>query len=59
MLGIFAFTCPEESVLFGRRWMYKDEPEHSEEYIFVIKTGGAIIIIIGIILIIACIRSII
>jgi hypothetical protein len=28
-LLIWAYFCPEESILFGNRWMYKEEPEIS------------------------------
>lgn len=27
---IWTYSCPEESLLWGRRWTYKDEPEFSE-----------------------------
>lgn len=29
-LLIWTYYCPEESILFGRRWMYKEEPEISK-----------------------------
>lgn len=29
-LLIWAYTCPEDSILFGNRWMYKGEPELSK-----------------------------
>jgi len=28
-LLIWAYKCPEDSILFGSRWMYKEEPELS------------------------------
>ncbi|MBD8069937.1 hypothetical protein [Bacillus sp. PS06] len=28
-LLIWTYCCPEESILFGKRWMYNDEPEIS------------------------------
>jgi hypothetical protein len=28
-LLIWTYYCPEESLLFGKRWMYKEEPEIS------------------------------
>jgi hypothetical protein len=28
-LLIWTYFCPEESILFGNRWMYKEEPEIS------------------------------
>ncbi|WP_417900188.1 hypothetical protein ABN702_08055 [Bacillus haimaensis] len=30
---IWTYLCPEESMLFGERWMYKEEPEFSEDAI--------------------------
>lgn len=30
---IWTYLCPEESMMFGRRWMYKEEPEMSDEII--------------------------
>ncbi|WP_442600061.1 hypothetical protein [Neobacillus sp. D3-1R] len=27
---IWTYRCPEESILFGNRWMYKEEPEISK-----------------------------
>lgn len=30
---IWTYHCPEDSILFGRRWMYKEEPEISPQYI--------------------------
>ncbi|MDX8362650.1 hypothetical protein [Cytobacillus sp. IB215316] len=32
-LLIWTYISPEESMLFGNRWMYKEEPELSEEVI--------------------------
>ncbi|MFS1514160.1 hypothetical protein VQL36_17280 [Chengkuizengella sp. SCS-71B] len=34
---IWTFFYPEESILFGRRWMYKEEPELSKEIILYTK----------------------
>jgi len=30
---IWTYNCPEDSILFGRRWMYKEEPEFSPNLI--------------------------
>ena len=30
---IWSYFCPEESLLFGKRWMYKEEPELSNSVI--------------------------
>lgn len=27
---IWTYLCPEDSLLWGKRWMYKEEPELSE-----------------------------
>lgn len=32
-LLIWTYKCPEESILFGSRWMYKEEPEISSKAI--------------------------
>jgi hypothetical protein len=32
-LLIWMYICPEESILFGRRWMYKEEPKVSNKAI--------------------------
>jgi len=45
-LLIWAYIEPEESLLFGRRWMYEEEPELSEEAILFNKRVSMIAIII-------------
>ncbi|WP_316572065.1 hypothetical protein [Neobacillus sp. YIM B06451] len=30
---IWSYNCPEDSILFGRRWMYREEPELSSNFI--------------------------
>ncbi|WML44589.1 hypothetical protein [Neobacillus sp. PS3-40] len=42
---IWTYLCTEDSLLWGRRWMYKEEPEVSEGAI----RYGKIVLIIGII----------
>lgn len=32
-LLLWTYICPEESILFGSRWMYKEEPEISSKAI--------------------------
>lgn len=32
-LLIWTYYCPEESILFGSRWMYREEPEISRKAI--------------------------
>ncbi|MEW8971183.1 MAG: hypothetical protein AB2411_11180 [Mesobacillus sp.] len=32
-LLIWTYLCPEESILFGSRWMYREEPEISRKAI--------------------------
>ncbi|WP_201763563.1 hypothetical protein [Chengkuizengella marina] len=36
-LLIWTYFYPEESILFGRRWMYKEEPNLSKEVIHYTK----------------------
>ena len=43
---LWAFFDPRESLLFGRRWMYDEEPEPSEAAIFFTKVFSAISFII-------------
>ena len=45
-LLIWAYIEPEESLLFGKRWMYEEEPEFSEEAISFNKRASLIAIII-------------
>ncbi|OCA90582.1 hypothetical protein A8F94_01485 [Bacillus sp. FJAT-27225] len=39
---IFTYRYPEESMLLGKRWMYKEEPEISEGAIRYTKTAALI-----------------
>jgi hypothetical protein len=34
---IWTYLYPEESILFGKRWMYQEEPELSEKVIRYVK----------------------
>ncbi|MCH7322732.1 hypothetical protein LZ480_12610 [Solibacillus sp. MA9] len=43
---IWSYFCPEESLLRGKRWMYKEEPEISEGAIRYIKVASLISIIV-------------
>jgi len=45
-LLIWGYINPEESYFFGRRWMYEEEPELSEEAIWFHKRVSMIIIIV-------------
>ncbi|ABR47934.1 hypothetical protein Amet_1762 [Alkaliphilus metalliredigens QYMF] len=45
-LLIWGYREPEESHLFGRRWMYEEEPELSEEVIWLHKRVSMIAIIV-------------
>jgi len=45
-LLIWSYIEPEESLLFGRRWMYEEEPELTEEAISSSKRVSLITIII-------------
>ena len=50
---IWSYFCPEESLLFGKRWMYKEEPKLSNAVIRYTKFSSMIgmiglpIIVIG------------
>lgn len=57
-LLIYGYTCPEESILFGRRWMYREEPELSEEAICLQKKASLIgIIVLTLIIVLIVYRS--
>lgn len=43
---IWSYFCPEESLLWGKRWMYKEEPEISEGAIRYIKVASLISVIV-------------
>ncbi|SFG06014.1 hypothetical protein SAMN05660649_00518 [Desulfotomaculum arcticum] len=45
-LLIFGYINPEESFLLGRRWMYKEKPELSEEAIYFYKKASLIGIVV-------------
>ena len=54
---IWSYLMPEDSILWGRRWMYKEEPEITEEAIRFRKISSLIgIFVIGLILIVSIIR---
>ena len=44
-LFIWSFFYPEESILFGKRWMYNEEPEVSEVAILFTKIASIIAVI--------------
>ncbi|HWK21500.1 MAG TPA: hypothetical protein VNS08_00560 [Ureibacillus sp.] len=37
---IWSYFCPQESLLFGKRWVYKEEPEISDGAIRYIKVAS-------------------
>jgi len=43
---IWSYFCPEESLLWGKRWMYKEEPELSDGAIRYMKVTSLIAIVI-------------
>lgn len=45
-LLIWSYIEPEESYLWGRRWMYEEEPELSEEAIWLQKKVSMIALIV-------------
>lgn len=54
-LLIYAYIDPKESFLFGRRWMYKEEPEFSEEAINFLKKASLIFMVLLTIIVVLCI----
>ncbi|MCD8510029.1 MAG: hypothetical protein LRY73_09280 [Bacillus sp. (in: Bacteria)] len=49
---IYGYLFPEESILWGRRWMYEDEPQLSDAAILLTKYSSLLgIIILSIVLI--------
>ncbi|MDM5249571.1 MULTISPECIES: hypothetical protein [unclassified Lysinibacillus] len=44
-LVIWSYYDPEESLLFGKRWMYKEEPELSNEVIRYTKFASMVLMI--------------
>ena len=45
-LLIWTYVEPEESFLFGRRWMYDEEPELSEGMIRYTKIGALVSLVL-------------
>lgn len=43
---IWTYFCPEDSLLWGKRWMYKEEPELTEGAIRYTKVVSLISIVI-------------
>jgi hypothetical protein len=46
---LWTYYCPEDSLLWGRRWMYNEEPEVSEgaiRYAKVVSIIGIVVITI-------------
>ena len=41
-LLIWTYFYPEDSMLFGQRWMYKEEPEFSDDAIRYTKFGARV-----------------
>lgn len=39
---IWSYYCPEDSLLWGKRWMYKEEPEISDSAIRYTKVTSLI-----------------
>jgi len=44
-LVIWSYFYPEESLLFGKRWMYKEEPQLSNEVIRYTKFASMVVMI--------------
>lgn len=47
IICIIQIIFPEESYFFGRRWMYKNEPELSELQKILIRITGVVLILIA------------
>jgi uncharacterized BrkB/YihY/UPF0761 family membrane protein len=43
---LWIYFCPEESALWGRRWMYKEEPEVTEGAIRYAKIASVISMVV-------------
>lgn len=43
---IWSYFCPEESLLWGKRWMYKEEPEISQGAIRYTKVASLVSVIV-------------
>ena len=50
LLGAAQFLWPEQMAFFGHRWQYRNEPELSDEGLFMMKLGAVIVMIMGIVL---------
>lgn len=48
VIGIAQIAFPEKSYLFGRRWMYKNEPEISELHKILIRVTGVVSILVAV-----------
>ncbi|CAM4013005.1 hypothetical protein [Saccharibacillus endophyticus] len=48
LLGVLVWSYfdPRESLIFGKRWMFKEEPEPSEGAIRYIKVASAISVVL-------------
>ncbi|WP_409271674.1 hypothetical protein V1499_19070 [Neobacillus sp. SCS-31] len=46
VLLIWTYFYPEESMLFGRRWMFKEEPEISEGAIRYTKISSIVALVV-------------
>ncbi|WP_240035271.1 hypothetical protein [Neobacillus notoginsengisoli] len=43
---IWTYFYPEESMLWGKRWLYKEEPEISEDAIRYTKTASLVSLVV-------------
>ncbi|WP_084268742.1 hypothetical protein [Oceanobacillus damuensis] len=50
---ILSYFYPRESILFGKRWMYEEDPEPSEEAIRFARLGAVAGIVIVTIIVLA------
>ena len=53
VLGSIQLVFPEQTAFFGSRWQFRNEPELSDAGLAAVKIGGAIVMLIGIIMLFA------
>ena len=49
LLGAVNFLWPQELAFLGKRWQFKEEPELSDEGLFMAKLGSIIIMVMGVV----------
>lgn len=55
---LWTYFYPEESMLFGKRWMYREEPEFSDAAIHYTKfISGAVIALLVFVLLVSIVKK--